>query len=180
MNLKKVIDMSTFFMSNAGGRIPYLKLMKLLYLSDRKCLEQFGYSMSEDTHYSMKYGPILSVTLDLLRNKPVAPKLKNEWSKFIKTDDYDVEIENSSNLSSLSQADTQLLEQIWEDYQDVEKFDLAEFTHQFCPEWKDPGNSRIKIETSDIFEALNMDTKIKEAYIMHQKEQDSIANIFGC
>ncbi|PIQ40825.1 MAG: hypothetical protein COW58_03780 [Thalassolituus sp. CG17_big_fil_post_rev_8_21_14_2_50_53_8] len=178
MNLKKVIDMTTFFLVKANGSIPYLKLMKLLYLSDRTSLEKLGYSMSEDEHYSMPYGPILSLTLDLIRNTGGSREVKSQWGHFFQTNNFDIIAKERSPLSSLSKSDTAILDEIWDKYKDVDKFELADFTHRFCPEWKDPGKSRIKIKTSDILEALDIDSSTKDAFLIRQEEQESIASIF--
>ena len=48
-----------------GGRMSYLKLIKLMYLIDREALLRWGRPVTTDCYVSMDKGPILSRTLIL-------------------------------------------------------------------------------------------------------------------
>ncbi len=155
---KKVAQMAAYLLLKSGGRMAYLKLMKLLYLSDREYLIKYGDLMSGDKFYSMKLGPILSETLNLMRN--VNKVGGNDWAKFISRKGSDVllqpgfgeRFEWEEELGELSRADVKTLDSVFDKYGHYYKFDLANLTHlkEVCPEWRDPGKSRLPIYTKDI------------------------------
>ena len=45
----------------------YLLLMKLLYIADKQMLVSHGKPITYDRWFSMKFRPVLSSTLDLIR-----------------------------------------------------------------------------------------------------------------
>ncbi|MGU0015743.1 type II toxin-antitoxin system antitoxin SocA domain-containing protein [Escherichia coli] len=61
----------------------YLKLMKLLYLSNRQSILKHGRMIGEDSLYSMKFGPVMSNTLNLIRGK--AEGIGDYWYNLIET-----------------------------------------------------------------------------------------------
>ena len=56
-----------------GGHMEVLKLVKLLYLADRKALLRWGRPLTFDRYFSLPHGPVLGVTVDRI-NEPVAPE----------------------------------------------------------------------------------------------------------
>ena len=60
----------------------YMKLIKLLYFADRKYIKQTGSSITKDTYYSMKNGPVLSNVLNLINTEP-EPDRFSYWSSII-------------------------------------------------------------------------------------------------
>ena len=65
-NEKRTAQAAAFMLHSAGGRLPLLKLMKLLYLAERESLRLFGEPISGDKLVSMPHGPVLSKTLDMM------------------------------------------------------------------------------------------------------------------
>lgn len=65
-NERKVAQMAAFLLGKGGDRMPHLKLMKLLYLSDREAMERYGFPISGDCIVAMPHGPVLSMTLNLM------------------------------------------------------------------------------------------------------------------
>ena len=66
-NERKAAQMAAFFLGQLLDRkMPHLKLMKLLYLSDREAVRAFGWPISGDRLVSMPHGPVLSQTLNLM------------------------------------------------------------------------------------------------------------------
>ncbi|AGO56576.1 hypothetical protein SOD_c36180 [Serratia plymuthica 4Rx13] len=155
---KKVAQMAAYLLLKSDGRMAYLKLMKLLYLSDRDYLIKYGELMSGDKLYSMRFGPILSETLDLIKN--VNKVGGDDWEKFIIRDDKDVHLNPrlggafdwEEELGELSRADVKTLDGVFDNYGHYYKFDLANLTHlkEICPEWRNPGRSRLPIFKRDI------------------------------
>lgn len=63
-----VAQIAAFFTHKEGGASKLLKLIKLMYLSDRESMRRHGYPISFDNFVSMEHGPVLSRTLNLISN----------------------------------------------------------------------------------------------------------------
>lgn len=181
---KKVAQMAAYLLLKSGGRMAYLKLMKLLYLSEREYLIKYGDLMSGDKFYSMKLGPILSETLNLMRNSNKVGG--DEWSRLITSRiGNDVQLQSGlghhdweEELGELSRADMKTLDSVFDAYGHYYKFDLANLTHlkEVCPEWRDPGKSRLPIYTREILlysgkseqEAENILTNMRESDLLKE------------
>ncbi len=68
-NEEKAAQAASHVINACGGTVPYMSLIKMLYLADRRCLIERGQPITGDKWYSMPKGPILSQVLDLLRLK---------------------------------------------------------------------------------------------------------------
>lgn len=151
----KATQAAAFFLRLSGGRMNYLKLMKLLYLLDRSSLEQRGYAVTNDTYYSMKLGPILSEILDLI-NTPTAPGESSVWSKHIsEPSHYEVCLKSDPGASKLSEREEQLIEQVYGSFGSYEPFALADLLHEKLPEWTPVSRGRVPLSRKKILEAVN-------------------------
>lgn len=153
----KVAQMAAYLLLKRGGRMAYLKLMKLLYLANRKSLIERGRMMVDDKLYSMKHGPVMSNTLDLIRNR--AHVNGEHWYNLLQTIDNDLtlrldprEMDADEVFDTLSRSDVRILDEVYSRFGHMNRFDLRDMTHleEFCPEWQNPGNSRRPIDKKDI------------------------------
>jgi len=153
---RKVAQMTAFLLDRGRGRMNCLKLMKLLYLADRESLKRHGEPISGDRYVSMDHGPVLSQTLNLING---AVELEEEgWGHWIADRaDNDVSLRRKvsrNSLDELSNAELSVLEAIYAKFGKWNKWKLRDYTHRYCPEWKDPKGSSLPIEIIDIFKAL--------------------------
>jgi len=153
---RKAAQVTAFFALMSGGAINILKATKLIYLADRLSIERRDFPITNDTYVSMKFGPVNSYTYSYMNS--VAPARREEWHEFIAPRHRDdlplsqqIEI---GDLDELSRSDLKVLEETWSKFKDIDRFNLAEWTHNFCPEWKDPNGSSIPIELATIFHVL--------------------------
>jgi len=146
-NEKKATHVAAFFLSQADGRMQILKLMKLMYLSERASFESLGEPMIGDRLVSMDHGPVLSRTLDHMNRLIPSDK----WDELIgsREDHYLALKKNIKNpyteLGLLSEAETKILDSVWTKFGKLNGFDLANLTHEICPEWEDPKGSALAI-----------------------------------
>ncbi len=152
----KVAQMAAYLLSKDGGRMAYLKLIKLLYLSDRQSLDSYGESISGDRFVAMKHGPVLSQTYDLIKN---GGEDESGWNHWIRSaDNYDVALKpfavSVEDLDELSEADIDILDSIMVEFGHMSKFQIRDFTHNHCAEWQDPGESSVAIPPYATFTAL--------------------------
>ncbi len=149
-NEKKATQAAAFLLNLAGKKLNYMVLIKDLYLTDRKALENWGKTVTNDKFYSMKYGPVLSNILDLI-NEPM-PDNTRYWNNFISPpSNYDVTLITDPGTDQLSAAEEKLLGETFEKYRDYQNqpFDFVERLHSDLPEWEplDQGRSQITIRS---------------------------------
>jgi len=155
---EKVAQMAAYLLLKRGGRMAYLKLMKLLYLSNRQSMVKHGRMMGEDRLFSMQHGPVMSTTLDLIRGR--ADIDGAYWYQLIQTDRHDVVLRADPRtmdadevFDELSKSDVRILDEIYAQYGHMNRYELRDMTHlmDVCPEWHDPGFSRTPINVLEIF-----------------------------
>ncbi len=83
-NERRATEAAAKFLKLRGGRMSYLKLIKLLYLLDREALLRWGRPVTTDRYVSMDNGPVVSRIYDLIREEP-APGTDPVWRRFIST-----------------------------------------------------------------------------------------------
>ena len=54
-DIETIIQIIGWFLRLNSGSINYTKLIKLMYIADKKALECYNYSISNDDIFSMKY-----------------------------------------------------------------------------------------------------------------------------
>ncbi len=154
---RKVAQMAAFFLDKRGGCMSHLKLMKLLYLADRESLAQFGAPISGDSPVAMPHGPVLSMTLDLMDGN-VRPS-QDGWDAWVTAkENYEVSLARSllsrDELDELSDNDIDTLSVVWDRFGQMDRWAIRDYTHDHCPEWKDPQGSSAPIGYDEIFRAL--------------------------
>lgn len=176
---EKVAQMAAYLLLKRGGRMAYLKLMKLLYLSNRKSMLTYGRMMGEDNLFSMQHGPVMSTTLDLIKGK--APISGEYWYSLIKTEEHDVmlrfdprEMDVEEVFDELSRSDLRILDEIYAQFGHMNRFELRDMTHlqEVCPEWHNPGRSSTPINKLEIF--LSDGKSLEEASRIVQNMNESL------
>lgn len=171
---RKVAQMAAYFLSRTDGNLPILKLMKLLYLADRKSLELYGMPISGDRMVSMPHGPVLSRTYDLMTGS--SPSGDDGWECWIADREaHSVSLkpcegQQAPDFSDLSDADIEVLEAVQSDFGSMGKWQIRDYTHDHCAEWKDPQGSSYPIFYKDVFLALG---RSQEDALAAQQEIES-------
>lgn len=178
---RKVAQMAAFFAEKQGSTINILKLIKLLYLSDRESMNRHRMPISFDDLMSMKYGPMLSKTLDLIDGFDKTSSNIAKWEEWISgRENHNVSLIRQfkrEDLDELSDLDLEILETVWHQFGRMDQWELVDYTHKYCSEWQDPGTSSIPIADSAILIALGMqkDEALKFAEdIQAQRNLDQI------
>jgi uncharacterized phage-associated protein len=167
---EKVTEASAFLLNLRGGRIHYIKLLKLLYIADREALAEWGIPISNDNYVSMDQGPVLSQTYNLIREGG------RVWSEYISApfDDYEVKLTNTPpKAKKLSLAEQNLLERVFEQYGGKNRWDLVDYVHTF-PEWQNPHGSSIPIDIEEILRALEEPSESIQAIVAELKHERKI------
>ncbi len=155
-NSRKAAQIVAFFAREQGGNINVLKLMKLVYIADRRNMEKYDFSISGDVFVSMDHGPLNSITYNCVNamdeNRP-------GWDEFV-TDRAGNDVGLARNvtnedLDELSIAELETLKEVWADFGAMGKWDIRNWTHENCPEWEDPKGGSSLIPYARVFKFLN-------------------------
>ena len=78
--LQKAVQAAAVVLRAEGKRMSRLRLVKLLYLAERKCLETTGHPLIGGKLCVMRRGPLSSPVYDLIKGEHPG---EAKWSKFI-------------------------------------------------------------------------------------------------
>lgn len=176
-NYKKSIQALNFFAIQAGGNINKMKALKLIWLSDRLHLRNFGRPILNDTYFALNYGPIASNTKDLVENTSFLTEperaYRNEYLSNHSQTTYDFQSKNPVDSKVFSKTDLEVMETIFKVFGHFNEFQLSEESHKY-PEWKkfeghlkSSTASRFEMNYEDFFSAYN-----KEENILFDKDID--------
>ena len=152
-NERKAAEAAAWLLKFGGGRMQYMKLLKLMYLADRRALIETGASITGDQMFSLPHGPVLSQVLDNLTNPP---RGDSAWREFVSPPaDYNVSLQREPvrDETYLSAYQLQILEETWEQFGAMDQWALVDWLHSVLPEWKDPDGSAYPIEPEEILRA---------------------------
>jgi uncharacterized phage-associated protein len=184
-NEKKAAQAAAYFLFRAGKPLSILKLMKLLYLAERRSFEKYGEPMIGDRLVSMPHGPVLSSTYNHMNGE--LESVKGGWDFWIADRaEHDLALRNpktlkspEKDLSELSEADLEILAEIWGHFGRMSGMRLRDYTHMHCPEWKDPEGSMIPVRPEELFAALNFTDEQTKVALARLYAEDEINKVFA-
>jgi hypothetical protein len=142
-NEKRTTQAAAQFLRMADGRLPYLVLLKFLYLLDRAALLRWGSPITGDTYYSMRWGPLLEKTHDLItEDQPDDEARASFWKNHIEQRGFDVALVSDPGDDELSKADDELISEVFEKafakFKELkyDRFRFCEHLHAVLPEYK--------------------------------------------
>jgi uncharacterized phage-associated protein len=168
-NETKATQAAAHLLHLRGGKMNYMKLIKLLYLVDRGALLRWGRPVTTDRYVSMDHGPVLSRVLDLI-NEIVEPQEKRQWSRLISSPEgHDVRLKVKNPPSGeLSRAELRLIDEVFQKYGRKSRWELVHILHSL-PEWEDPEGGAIPIGYADILNASGK-SQLEINAILHELE----------
>ncbi|NIJ55500.1 Panacea domain-containing protein [Dyadobacter arcticus] len=149
-----------------GGSLNKMKALKLIWLSDRYHLRQYGRTITGDQYFAMKNGPVASCTFDLLKGSGVSfdREAIQNIAKYLTFSQYNYTVHGEADMDAFSETDTEVIDLIWEKYKHYDHFALSELSHNF-PEWirykanfENAVKGRYEIIMDDFF--VNVNDKI--------------------
>lgn len=113
-----------------GGRIKYLKLIKLLYFLDREALLRWGRPVTTDRYVSMDNGPVVSRIYELILDEP-APGTESVWRNHISAPlNWDVRLMREPETEELSPAEEALIDEVFASYGKLNRFRAGKKTEE--------------------------------------------------
>jgi uncharacterized phage-associated protein len=172
---RKAAEAAAHLLRMAGGRMPYLSLIKLMYLADRRTLIETGFTITGDRMVSMPHGTVLSKVYD--RAKATVRAVPTVWSKFVsfpEGEDKSVRLlQQPPAAGKLSKYEIRVLADIYRELGPLNQWQLRDLTHDL-PEWRDPHGGSIEIDPSEI---LKLERKSEEEIAWRVELADSFLNI---
>lgn len=174
---RKAAQAAAYLLHRAGGRLPLLKLMKLLYLAERRSFALHGEPLTGDALVSMPQGPVLSMTYDHC-NGALATR-EGGWDTWISDrQGHDLELRDPSmirtpeqDLLALSDGDLEVLAAVWGEFGHIDRWALVRYTHDECPEWEDPNGSSRPIDPERLLAVLGYGSEQIAALVGRLQEQ---------
>jgi uncharacterized phage-associated protein len=181
-NERKAAQSAAYLLYRGGGRLPVIKLIKLMYLAERLSLQRYGETLTGDRLVSMPHGPVLSHTYSLIQGayEPCA----GGWDTWVADrSGHDVELADHSmirspeqDLLALSDSDLEVLGETWAKFGHWDKFRLRDYTHSdACPEWQDPNGSSAPISYAELLRATGYSADDARALADRIAERQALA-----
>lgn len=142
-----------------GAPMEYIKLIKLLYLADRRSLVETGYPITGDAMVSMDHGPVLSRVYDSVK----FASGDGPWQRHISApENYRVRLLEPTDGLALSEYEEEILSEVFAAYAHLKWQKLIDVMHEL-PEWQDPHGSSWPIDARIILrEAGKSDEDIEQ------------------
>jgi uncharacterized phage-associated protein len=155
-NETKATQAASRFLTLEGGKMQYIKLIKLLYLLDRAALLKWGRPVTTDRYISMAYGPVVHNVYELIIEPRAVPNVGEIWRRHISPKSHFlVRLVKDPGVGELSRAEEKLIVSIFKKFGAKHWSELVEFSHTFA-EWRIPGTQKAtQIDVRDILKAGN-------------------------
>ncbi len=164
---RKATEAAVLLLQMAYGRMKYIRLLKLLYLSDKRAFFELGRSITNDHYCSMKHGQVPSIAYDLVKGTIENPG--GIWRCYINApvDKYYIELkENPEKIGMLSESESDIIRSVFMENIDKTDFELADLTKS--SEYVSVTEQRKSIPTP--IEKILFDLKYNEEEIESIKE----------
>jgi uncharacterized phage-associated protein len=181
----KAAQAAAFLLHRAGGSLPLIKLMKLMYLAERLSFARYGEPLTGDHLVSMDHGPVLSATLNHMNG--AIESNAHGWDAWVADRaGHNVALRDPSmirspeqDLLALSECDLEVLNDVWTEYGHWGKWDLRDFTHTL-PEWEDPHGTSMPISMEKLMAAVGHNQDVASGLLDRLTVQRNITKAFDC
>lgn len=176
-DFEKSLQAAAYLLQLEEGRMPYLRLLKLMYIAERELLAQTATPLTGDIYKATEHGPILSHVFDLIRGKG---SRSAEWDGFIKRSGYAVKLVAGPGRGRLSGDVIDKLAEVSERYRERGHWELRDLTHEF-PEWAKnvPASGSALIPLKDVLEAQGESQETLDLIKEGETVRHHMSKIFG-
>lgn len=172
LNPDKIVQLAAAFIRRAGTSLNYTKLIKLMYLADRRSLIETGMPITGDEMCALPNGPIISYTLNCISGAG-----DEQWDSFFRKDGYDLVMMRDPGEDLLSPYEMHIVDELHREHLSRNFGAMIEYTHRL-PEWRknNPGRSMRPIYTKDVFEAAGKSREEIDKLLEFARECQEIKN----
>lgn len=154
---RKAAQACAFFASKGGANgMDKLKIVKLLYLAERKHIVDKHAAIVWDDLFSLKNGPVPSGSLNGLDGNIH----EDVWQQFIiqhgKSKRWPARQFTRDDFDEMSNSEIRTLQAVWDEHGHRTAGQLVQYTHEHCAEYTETEGRRIPIRYDDILVATGM------------------------
>jgi uncharacterized phage-associated protein len=178
----KATQAAAYLINKYGGRLNYMKLIKMIYIANRESLALYGQPIVPDSFVSMPHGPVLSSLYDQISNP--SEDLSSYWDQHIEmVERYTLGLKGDPGVFKLNRRSLKLLDKVDSEWHEKSQYAIRDWTHdrKNIPEWKDPQGSSCAIQVEEILARVGWDPKKIDEYIeeesQYAKEQELMSGI---
>lgn len=178
----KAAQAAAYLLHKRGGKMSHLKLMKLLYLSEREAMDRYERPITYDHLVSMPHGPVLSQTYEYMTGQTRSDEEKGWESLIADIQDHQVKLRHEvsrDKLDLLSDSEIEVLDDVFRQYGHWNRWKLRDYTHDECLEWEDPEGSSSPIPYTRMLKALGRDEEVASDISAEIRDQQRIEEIFA-
>lgn len=181
---KKTIQALNHIAEKEGGKVNYMKALKLLYFAERLHLREYGRLITDDELVAMKNGTLGSQAKDIVTKSEFLPHVVYKYAedKLIKNG-YDIEA-NYPEKDELSKSDIECIDKVVDILGNKDQYELAKLTHKL-PEYKryefainKGGVKVVSIDASDLFRSTDSEI-LQKVYSQSDDELDLSRELFS-
>lgn len=175
----KAAEVAAIFLQKSDGYINVMKLVKLIYLLDRKSLLERGVPIVGGIYVSMKNGPLTSQILDLINSGRLNKHDDTTWEDHIEArKNHVVSLKSAIIPTLVSEGEVEMINEIWNEHGSKDQWELRDWCHQNCPEWSDiEGVESIPIQK--LAEVLKKSDVQAKRWEIESREQEKLNQIFS-
>lgn len=130
---ERTLQAAAYLLKKYGQAMPYILLLKLLYMADREYLMEEGEMVTGDRVFAMEYGPVLSGTYNMIKAED---SRSGQWEQFFqRCGEYDIRMIRDPGDDVLCEAIRDKLDSVFQRFGNQPPFDVVDKTHQF-KEWQ--------------------------------------------
>lgn len=175
-SLEKTIQAVGLLLEREEAPMSRMRLLKLLYITDRELLIESGRPLTGDVAVAMKYGPVLSHVYDLIKGVAVDG---DTWLEHFGNLGYRVQLKKKPERTMLTKRETEKLIEVTSRHREMTDEELSELTHGF-KEWHDnfEKGSSTPIRWEEVLSKIGRDDLIP---IIERDEADrrELEQLFG-
>lgn len=176
----KATEAACEFLDRAGGQINVMKLVKLLYLLDRLSLDRRGIPVVGGDYLSMRNGPVTSEVLDLINAGRLAGETDRRWEQCVSDRrDHDLKLEQKPERLQLSDAEIEMIDAIWLEHGQRDRWQLVDWCHAHCGEWTPLARGCAPIAVERIGQALGKPPEVVQKLAREAAELNQLDELFA-
>jgi uncharacterized phage-associated protein len=177
-DIEKLIGFAAYIMKRLDtDSMKYIMLIKLMYLSDRKFVECYDSTISNDDFVSMPKGPVLSRLLNLIRNDS-CEDFQKTWNAYFTTQNNDILMNENfafEKINKLSRAEMKVIDGVVAEYGHWDRWELIDKVMHKLPEWENPNGSSRPISLQRLMAELGKSQEEIDAALeekrLYEREQ---------
>ncbi len=180
-NVDKEIQAVGVLLRREGKIASRLRVLMLLYIVDRKSMEEIGRFMLGSRFIAEKYGPVNTKLMELINGGHIN---QASWSRYFRNVGKDIVLEpEEPGIGKLNRYEIQSINEIIDIRTNRNDWEIANEMQQF-QEWKKNYKDSIEnpyvlsISIEDIIEAVGLG-KDKKSILKHLKETEALDKFFN-